>query len=651
MTAAAYPLEKSTRKTAVLTADGATSVFGPFSILIFDAADVVVWRKLPGETTFSKVAIGVTVSKTTTDAWAPFTVTFATTPATGTQFYCKGKRVPSRSSALTKASSTALSTDALDKELTQLAIVLQEMLRDLDELPEISVDAEAIFQAAAQAASAVALYRNAAYGAKGVVPNEKDGRPIMTLTSANMSIGARTFFGVQAPAYNPRTKRLMSLTLSGASTKDLSTINEHEFGDQVFNTPSLGASIEGKIIGHQGLAVQLDAADTWLWSTAYDETDTDGNPSPYTARQAVRAKYVSGAAMSSPQYFTLFGPEFSASISCSPAISPDQKYLIAQGQRTLGAAYNRVVRVWDLPACLASGETDWSDLFFAEHDVTGIADATHPVQGLQPDGAIFLITSGDATIAGTKRLWAFDLLTGEKLSISTDDMTLGKAQSALDGLGTRHEPEGICVVPNGAGGYTFLIGFVSGETSTGRFYRLYALGANVPVYARALNLLGNSLVAVSSTNSTGRSFGSLTIDGVNGLVAYGPNDSVRPNALGFRSNGTSTVYMTWKHDGVSGYWTSDTGDEYHDVPTSKAHIWRVNASEVARFSSTGAAIAAGRIQLGGSSAPLIIVGSGSPEGAVAAPVGSLYLRSDGGTSTTLYVKQSGSAGNTGWTAK
>ena len=43
-------------------------------------------------------------------------------------------------------------------------------------------------------------------------------------------------------------------------------------------------------------------------------------------------------------------------------------------------------------------------------------------------------------------------------------------------------------------------------------------------------------------------------------------------------------------------------------------------------------------------------GSGTPEGVVTAPVGSLFLRSDGGATTTLYVKTSGT-GNTGWTAK
>ena len=43
-------------------------------------------------------------------------------------------------------------------------------------------------------------------------------------------------------------------------------------------------------------------------------------------------------------------------------------------------------------------------------------------------------------------------------------------------------------------------------------------------------------------------------------------------------------------------------------------------------------------------------GTGSPEGTLIAGIGSLYVNLSGGTSTTLYVKTSGT-GNTGWTAK
>jgi hypothetical protein len=46
----------------------------------------------------------------------------------------------------------------------------------------------------------------------------------------------------------------------------------------------------------------------------------------------------------------------------------------------------------------------------------------------------------------------------------------------------------------------------------------------------------------------------------------------------------------------------------------------------------------------------ILFGDGSPEAAVTAPVGTLFLRTDGGVGTTLYVKEVG-VGNTGWAAK
>lgn len=45
----------------------------------------------------------------------------------------------------------------------------------------------------------------------------------------------------------------------------------------------------------------------------------------------------------------------------------------------------------------------------------------------------------------------------------------------------------------------------------------------------------------------------------------------------------------------------------------------------------------------------VITGTGSPQNSVTAAIGSLYLRTDGGSATTLYIKESGS-GNTGWTA-
>lgn len=43
----------------------------------------------------------------------------------------------------------------------------------------------------------------------------------------------------------------------------------------------------------------------------------------------------------------------------------------------------------------------------------------------------------------------------------------------------------------------------------------------------------------------------------------------------------------------------------------------------------------------------IFTGNGSPEGVITANIGSIYLRLNGGSGSTLYVKESGT-GKTGW---
>lgn len=45
------------------------------------------------------------------------------------------------------------------------------------------------------------------------------------------------------------------------------------------------------------------------------------------------------------------------------------------------------------------------------------------------------------------------------------------------------------------------------------------------------------------------------------------------------------------------------------------------------------------------------VGTGSPEGVRAAPIGSIYHRSDAGAGTASHAKESGTATSAGWAAK
>lgn len=82
----------------------------------------------------------------------------------------------------------------------------------------------------------------------------------------------------------------------------------------------------------------------------------------------------------------------------------------------------------------------------------------------------------------------------------------------------------------------------------------------------------------------------------------------------------------------------------HDAQTLRLHV-----ADDFVLSSVPVVAAAG-VRQGSSTGPLWTSGSGTPEAAVTAPVGSLFSRTDGGASTSFYVKESGS-GNTGWVAK
>lgn len=66
--------------------------------------------------------------------------------------------------------------------------------------------------------------------------------------------------------------------------------------------------------------------------------------------------------------------------------------------------------------------------------------------------------------------------------------------------------------------------------------------------------------------------------------------------------------------------------------------------------STRDSLFLGPIRVGSSTGPKWSSGAGTPEGAVTAPVGSIFSRTDGGAATSMYVKETGT-GNTGWVGK
>lgn len=91
-------------------------------------------------------------------------------------------------------------------------------------------------------------------------------------------------------------------------------------------------------------------------------------------------------------------------------------------------------------------------------------------------------------------------------------------------------------------------------------------------------------------------------------------------------------------------------------PLASVEYWLDEFSlSFGNMSATQSAISGGRrymVSREGALAdgPLDEAGYGSPEGVIAAPVGSTWRRLDGGASSSFYVKES-SDGATGWVAK
>ncbi|MFN7010031.1 MAG: hypothetical protein ACK4PN_08360 [Allorhizobium sp.] len=122
-----YPISRESRDEAIFFGDGGT-VYGPFALKIFDAADVKVWTKAPGGTWTIATP---TVAKVDPAAFFDeFTITFGSAIPSTTKVKVLSARVHERSAGVT--SGTKLSPDALERELTKQGTILQELRRDVD---------------------------------------------------------------------------------------------------------------------------------------------------------------------------------------------------------------------------------------------------------------------------------------------------------------------------------------------------------------------------------------------------------------------------------------------------------------------------------------------------------------------------------------
>lgn len=132
-----------------------------------------------------------------------------------------------------------------------------------------------------------------------------------------------------------------------------------------------------------------------------------------------------------------------------------------------------------------------------------------------------------------------------------------------------------------------------------------------------------------------------------------------------KKNASGNLSRIWGQVQESGRWAMDLGDSTAESGSNVGSDFTLKAyDDSSSFLSNSLIIRRSNSQalfwgeitlvndepIAWNSGPRIQTGSGTPEGSLSANVGSLYLRTDGGSGTSLYVKESGS-GNTGWVAK
>jgi hypothetical protein len=255
MAATPYPLPKSTRQTATLLGTG-VDTYGPFGTGwgIFEIADVLVETRPVGGTTW--VPAAVTVAKVNpAAAYGPFTIKFSAAIATTMQYRVTGKRQHERSVAVSRGGS--IDGVALEKELSKVAVVLQEQRRDIGGLGQADIFMAALI--AANGANLESRMTSIEVGTNLSMPN--DWSPLLDYKAGQSVMRLGTL-------YTALVNNSNSDPVGSANWRRL-------FG---FFGQSLTEKLTGKNVTAAGAAVNLGAflsapnvfADNDIWATLTD---------------------------------------------------------------------------------------------------------------------------------------------------------------------------------------------------------------------------------------------------------------------------------------------------------------------------------------------------------------------------------------------
>lgn len=239
-------------------------------------------------------------------------------------------------------------------------------------------------------------------------------------------------------------------------------------------------------------------------------------------------------------------------------------------------------------------------------------------------GLVGAVTVASGTLATSA--WALQLTidgAGDLPSISSQRfISLGSAETS------KNAGYGIIAASNIEFETAFIRAFNAGAAPFLQWQEPNGGGAGVHIDKFVVAKSGQVQAQIGSVGAPTYSFVSDTDTGM-----YSPT----AGDIAFSSNGTQRLL----YNSTSNAW--QVGTTFQPATDNN----RALGGSAARWSNCFAT----QLRPGPSgSQPIWTSGSGSPESVLTAPVGSLYTRTDGGASTTLYVKETGS-GNTGWVAK
>lgn len=203
-------------------------------------------------------------------------------------------------------------------------------------------------------------------------------------------------------------------------------------------------------------------------------------------------------------------------------------------------------------------------------------------------------------------------------------------------------------------------GTIVSQSNGGDGIRLDCRSSNFnAIYTENNTGAGLNLTSDANGNKCHIINGSVTDNGSGNLIFHEDVESEKAGFQFIEMSGTATG--GWKVNSGAGTYNGATtfrhtanqeftlnAESYSDHFTLKMR--NAAASKYYNLDVEGDVRAENGFKLTASSDVKIIHGTGSPESVYTAAVGSLFLRTDGGAGTTLYVKESGT-GNTGWVAK